>query len=253
MVEQAVAQINLCNMAIGHVAGRPITSINENTVEAEQCNMYFDTALSYVLSDYDWKFCSRRKLLTQITPDEVTIFEADLDGWNYLYQYPSDALKIRKILTANQAQSLDSFGYGNTAGAAYGPANELFTQQAEFRDSYTNSGKMGFGDEHAPEIPFNVGLVNGEKCIFTDVPNARARYTALLNDFTAYDADFAILFSYYLAHLIAYGITRKLELKQHNLTMYESMKNTVKANNTNEGNNPKREPPAPWIVARNGY
>lgn len=240
-------------MALGHIAAGPITNITENHSDAVACRNYFDAALAYVLGDYDWKFASTKKTLAPITVDGVNITTADLDGWLYLYEYPSNAVKIREILTSNQLQSLDAFGYGNVAGAAYGPQNELFHYNPMPPQRWTNSLKQGFGDDRAPVIPFNVALIGGTQYVFCDVPNARARYTVALGQINAFPADFGILFSYYLAHLVAYQITRKLELKQTMLQAYERMKGMVQADNSNEGSQNREDPPAPWVRARTGY
>lgn len=254
MSDFATTNVDMANLALGHVAGREITSLTANQREAELCNRFFNIALSYVLSDHDWKFASKKAAGVPILLDQPGgPTTADLDGWQYMYAYPSDCAKVREILTASHAQSVDQFGFGYAQGAAYGdPA--VYPGMATFSPSvpYTVSHEMGFGDQRSPEIPFNVAEVNGALYVFTDVQNARLRYTKLTQNAIAYPADFAMVFSYYLASLIAFPLSRKFELAGNMVKLYQTMKPEVYANNMNETTQVERDPPPNWIRSRQG-
>lgn len=247
--------VELCNMSLAHFAGGEITNLeSENSRPAEVCRKFFSTALDYVLGDHDWKFASTKKAGVPITvPSAVPeITEDDLDGWQFLYAYPADCVKVREILTANQYQNTDPFGYGNPAGAAYGPEDVSAGYHIMPSNSYTLSNERGFGDQRGPEIPFNVAAIGNTKYIFSDVDNARFRFTRRMSNVIGYPADFSLCFSYYFASLMAYNITRKFEVSGNMLKMYENFKPSAHANNMNETTNITRDPPPSWVRARGG-
>jgi hypothetical protein len=255
MLESVSTDTELCNLALSHIAGSPITAMDENSPEAEACRTFYGTALAYVLGDHDWKFASTKKVGVQIVVPSVTpeIIEADLDGWQYMYAYPSDCVKVREVLTANQYQNSDPFGFGNSAGAAYGPEDVASGISHMTSNSYTLSRELGFGDQRGREIPFNVAAIETTRYIFTDVPNARFRFTRYLGNVVAYPPDFALLFSFYLASLMAYRITRRLELTSAMLKLYQTNKPEIQATNLNEATNINRDPPPAWVITREGF
>lgn len=254
MADLASTETELCNMALGHFAGTPISDMSENSVEAEACRLFYGTALAHVLGDHDWKFASVKRQGVPITVPSVSpeILEADLDGWRYLYAYPSDCAKVREVLTSNQLQNADPFGFGNPVGAAYGPEDVSASYHISPSNSYTLSNEQGFGDNRGPEIPFNIAAIGTARYIFCDVPNARFRYTRFMSNVLGYPADFSITFSYFLAHLMAYKITRKHEITGNMLKLYASMKTQTQANNMNETTQVNREAPPAWVRARGG-
>lgn len=245
---------DLCNLALGHVAARPIVTFEENSKEAEWCRTYYTAALGYVLADHDWKFASFKWEGVKIELDTVVDgpTSADLDGWTYLYEIPAEIVKVREVLTANQMQQSDPYGYGNVDGAAFGVPSQDHGFHVAPSNSYTLSNERGFGDNRGPEIPFNVSAIRGKRYIFCDVDNARFRGTKNFDDVIAYPPEFSLLFSFYLAYLFAFPITRKFEVRATMLKTYEDMKGGVQANNMNEQTQINRDPPAPWVRARQG-
>jgi hypothetical protein len=252
MVDFLSTETDLCNLALGHIAAKSISALTEKSKEAEQCRIFYGTALGFVLSDHDYKFASTKIDGVAVPVDVGGPTSADLDGWQYLYAYPANCVKVREIITANQMQSIDPYGFGNVNGAAFGVPD---SQQGNFiapSNSFTLSNERGFGDDRGPDIPFNVALIGTTKYIFCDVPDARIRYTRFMDNVTGCPFDFALVFSYYLASLIAFPITRKLEMTGAMMKSYENMKPQVQANNQNEATQVDRDPPAPWIRARQG-
>lgn len=83
-------KIAICNMAIGFVGGTPIMSFDDETVEAEQCSLYYDIARTFCLESRDWTFASAfRQLAHQpsIAPSEFA----------FGFQLPSDCLAVRIV------------------------------------------------------------------------------------------------------------------------------------------------------------
>lgn len=253
MAQQLSTETELCNLALSHFAGKSIAAMDENSREAEACRTAFGTALAFVLSDFDWKFASTKKAGVAIVLDQVPeLATVDLDGWAYLYEYPQDCAKIREILTHDQFANSTPFGYGNVNGAAFGPAAVDAYYVSPASNSHTLSNERGFGDNRGPEIPFNIAAIGSTKYVFCDVPNARFRYTRFMDNVIGYPPEFSLTFSFYLASLIAYRLTRKFEVSGNMLKMYQEMKPKAEAQNANETTNINRDPPAPWTLARGG-
>lgn len=253
MGDSFAGKVELCNMALGHFAGGSIISLTENSREADACNTYFDAALDFVLGDHDWKFASTKKKAVAITPGAVNSPSVDdMDGWLYLYTYPPDCAKMREVLTASQYANDRPFGYGSPFGAAYGPEDNTLNVPALASNSYTLSGEAGFGDQRGPEIPYNVASIGSRMYIFCDVPEARIRYTKRLSGLVKYPPDFALAFSFFLASLMCYKITRRAELTSAMAKLYKDFIGPVKANDSNEAPQIMRDPPAPWVRARGG-
>lgn len=90
----ADSSTEIANLAISHLGiGKEIANIaSDNSNEANACRRFYDTARDKVLGDFNWPFA--RKFA------ELGLVEADpTDEWAYSYRYPSDALKLRRILS----------------------------------------------------------------------------------------------------------------------------------------------------------
>ena len=86
-------EVSISNMALGHIKSKStIALMTEESTEAKKCNLFFAQARDETLEEFNWHFAKRSAVLAEIG-------EAPL-GWVYQYAYPSDAVSIRKILTA---------------------------------------------------------------------------------------------------------------------------------------------------------
>lgn len=84
----AVSQTEICNLALSHIAQRPIETIEDaNSVQAVQCKRVWNTALKEALASHDWGFC------TVIKPLVLSATYTPL-GWLYAYQHPPLAVAI---------------------------------------------------------------------------------------------------------------------------------------------------------------
>lgn len=84
----ADSKLQIWNMALGHLkADNAVQTENENSLEGENCRLYYDTARLRVLRDFDWTFARKRVVLalTGTAPE----------GWAFSYGYPSDAVMAR--------------------------------------------------------------------------------------------------------------------------------------------------------------
>jgi hypothetical protein len=89
------SKTSICNMAIGH-AGETVFIANIDTARdkaAILCKRFYDQSVAFILRSFDWQFATRYRTLALVA-------ETPNDDWAYAYRYPTDALKIRRIVTA---------------------------------------------------------------------------------------------------------------------------------------------------------
>lgn len=210
-----ITQTHIANMALSHVGARgTIESLNEQSVEAMSCRLWYDLARVTTLEAQDWTF-ARKKVELALDGDD-----APLD-WTYRYQYPGDCIKARSIVTPTAMNYVDETYY--FSGWRYSPDTPPF------------------------EIELNSW---GVKTVVTDTPEAVLRYTADISDTTLFSRNFIFAMSYGLASMIAVKLTGKVAIKQECEEMFLKSVRNAAAIDANEGiDRAPRE--ATWITARN--
>lgn len=89
----AITDVTIANMALSNLGNNYfITALNEGTPEADQLNLWYDTALDATLSAYDWNFA--RKLATLSAHADT----APTTVWAYRYTYPTDCVKVKYLV-----------------------------------------------------------------------------------------------------------------------------------------------------------
>ena len=84
------SQVEICNIALNHLGTKTIASINENTEQAVRCNLVWNSIRDTVLRDHPWGFARTVETLSLLSDESIP-------GWDYLYAYPTNCIKIRKI------------------------------------------------------------------------------------------------------------------------------------------------------------
>lgn len=86
------SDVQICNLALAAIGGTAqIGSLSDPTAEARKCSLLFDTTFRAFLRDVEWQDASARKELTE----QATV---PLFGFGHQYLYPTDALKINKVV-----------------------------------------------------------------------------------------------------------------------------------------------------------
>jgi len=124
------SKTEIANMAISHLGiGKTITNLDtDKSQEAQACRVFFETAKNAALKDHDWSFAWKEATLNLIE-------ENPLDEWGYSYRYPTDALTIRRIVSGQQCDTLDSvvpFVIGSDSSGKL-----IYTDRSEARVQYT--------------------------------------------------------------------------------------------------------------------
>lgn len=88
--------VEICNQALANIGiGAYIDSLSEQSEEAEQCNLHYPLARDYVLAAEHWSFAKKYVALAEVASTTNTIH----DNWDYQYRYPSDCLRILRLVT----------------------------------------------------------------------------------------------------------------------------------------------------------
>jgi hypothetical protein len=85
------SEVGICNLALSHLGQGAISSLDENSTEAELCKLAYPVARDASLRDHPWNFAMRREALALLA-------ETPPPGWTLVYQYPPDCLAARYIL-----------------------------------------------------------------------------------------------------------------------------------------------------------
>lgn len=103
--------MTIWNMALGWLGARTIASQDENTQEAVQCRLFWDSARRQTLRDYPWNFAQRRAWLAEIPVPE---------GWELQYRHayalPQDCVKAARVLEEGRRETRFVLGYDPAQG-----------------------------------------------------------------------------------------------------------------------------------------
>lgn len=131
----AASKTEIANLAISHLGvAKEIGNLDtEKSQEAGACRKFYDLALETTLRDFDWPFATKYETLGLIESDPN-------DEWDFSYRYPSDALKIRKILS--------------------GTRNDTRQSRIPFVEGQDNSGKLIFTDQEDAQVKYTPFTTN---------------------------------------------------------------------------------------------
>ncbi len=100
-----VNQVGIYNMALAAVGvSRFIQSTADTSVQAQTCNVFWESVRDQCLSDYPWVFAARFAHLQRI--------EKCTPGWRHTYAYPADCLAARELVRRDHTDSDDLIGLG---------------------------------------------------------------------------------------------------------------------------------------------
>ena len=102
MAKSISGPTHIANMALSHVGASDIESLDEDSSEANQVRVFYDICRRQTLEAFDWTFARRRQEIA-LHGDVISETADDpMAGvWGFRYQYPADALVIRKIQNPN--------------------------------------------------------------------------------------------------------------------------------------------------------
>lgn len=144
----------ICNLAITHLGiGKEIASLDsEKSQEAMACRRVFDTARIATLRDFEWPFATKFAALGLVKADPTC-------EWSFSYQYPSDCLHFRKILSGKRNDDRQSrvpyrLAYGTSGQEIY---CDLESAEAEYTVDVEDSGR--FPEDFVIALSFRIAFM----------------------------------------------------------------------------------------------
>jgi len=93
------SEVEICNMALGYVGvTHEISSLAEDSTEAEQCDRFYEATRDQVLRDFPWPFAVYYRALDLVE-------EEPNDDWDYSYRYPTDCMRGLRVVDGNRIQT----------------------------------------------------------------------------------------------------------------------------------------------------
>lgn len=91
MASATQTAVEVCNESLLYVGhGQTINDLEEETMEARACKVYYAKARDALLQALWWKFATKRAVLAELDDEERS-------GWDFVYEWPSDCLTPRRI------------------------------------------------------------------------------------------------------------------------------------------------------------
>lgn len=219
-------KVEICNLALGNIRAQSINSLTENSINAQYCKLYYDTVRQALLRAHDWNFAHSEKAMALLSSTELFSFA-------YVYQYPSDCLKINYLKHPLNQVGTTSEGFA-------------------FRPDYYDDNPLNDLASRRLRIPYETRTVAGNRVIGANEPDLWIDYTADMDDPNKYDALFVITLSWYLSSMLAIpvigGEAGREERKVASM-IYNDTFNSAVAEDLNE-NNLGAAPESEHILAR---
>ena len=207
------SEVDICNLALSNVRGGSINSLDESSLQAQQCKLKYPLIRDMLLSDFTWGFNKSIKALAELS-------SVDLFNWAYAYQYPSDCLHVIKLI----------------------PNVEQFSQS----DGALRSHRIEdlYGSQFDQQIKYEVFNEDDGKVIASNEQQLRIVYRKKVTDPNLFDNLFLMAFSWMLSAELAIpivGVEAGRPLRQDALTMYKHYIEAATAKNANEQYTEPRE------------
>lgn len=92
--------VDICNLGLSHFGqDANLSSLTEQSIEAEHCSRFYPIALNELLEEFDWSFARKRATLAELTNDR--------EDFEYRYARPADCLKERRVLPDGYGDDLN--------------------------------------------------------------------------------------------------------------------------------------------------
>ncbi|WP_461521167.1 hypothetical protein [Porticoccus sp.] len=197
--------VAICNQALSHLRAGGINSLDETSLQAQQCKLKYPLLRDMLLKQNDWSFAKKLVPLSLTTKD---VFD-----WVYAYNYPSDCLQInRLVINFEQFSSVDGAYRTRHPESIYTPD----TRQ---------------------QVRHQVMTENGDKIIVANEPDLRIEYRARVEDPTLFPPEFVLTLAYFLAADMAMVIVGGQDgerMMKNYFTLYQNTLANAIANDRNE-------------------
>ena len=199
--------MEICNLALGNIRAGSINSLTEPSVQAQTCKLRYPLARDMLLQTGVWQFARAIKPLALLT-DEIF-------NWGYTYQYPSDCMKIHRLVGAYEEMTLTDSAYTRAF------RNDLLVTPGELRS----------------QIPYEIVNISGNLVVGSNDSDLRIDYAVRITDTNLFSPTFITALSHLLAAEMAIpivGAEAGRSLRKDSYTLYQQYLATAEAQNANE-------------------
>lgn len=132
------SETEIANLAISHLGvGKEIQNLEtDKSEEAAACRRFYDICRDASLRDFPWPFCTRIVALGLVE-------EEPSSEWAFSYRYPSNAWKLRRILS--------------------GARNDDRQSRVPYKVYSDDDGQLIYTDKEEAELEFTVKETNPER------------------------------------------------------------------------------------------
>jgi hypothetical protein len=200
--------VEICNLALSNIRASSINSLDESSLQAQQCKLKYPFMRDRLLAELPWGFNRKIRALSLLT--------TEIFNWAYAYQYPTDCLKIHRLVGAHE---------------------ELANADADVVSRLLDSQLLPLKDLRT-QVPYEVFNFSDNKTIGANEADLRIDYSAKVTDPNLFSSDFTLALSHLLASELAIpivGAENGRQLRSDSLQLYKSYLDAAMANDLNDG------------------
>lgn len=234
-----ISDVAICNMALQSIGTRSqISSLTEQSNEAENCNLIFDQTRDEVMGMAFWNFARRTAYLdllksapgTPTNPNansSVWTPEWPAPPWLYEYAYPTNCLQVRYVTPQ--------------INTGFGPGVPLMS----------NTGLVPYVDLGYVRFIVATDLINNNfrNVVLTNQYQAIGCFTYRVTDPTVWSPNFVNALKEALAAKLAMALSGNLQLANMKYAMANDLIVQARATDGNEGITIQNSP-TDWITVR---
>lgn len=201
------SEVEICNLALSNIRAGSINSLDESSLQAQQCKLKYPILRDRCLTETIWSFNHKVSVLALSTTEIFT--------WAYSYQYPNDCLKINRLI---------------------GPHEELSNANADVISRLRDTELLLLNNLKR-QIPYEVFNFSNVKLIGSNESSLRIDYSARVTNPALYNVDFIMALSHLLSAELAIpiiGAEVGRSLRTDSLNLYSSYLNSAMVNDLND-------------------
>jgi len=211
-LDSGSAVVSIVNRALSAIGSTvQITSLDDDSIAAEQATLHFDKLRDGLLRSHYWKFASYIDTLAQLEDETIP-------QWLYLYAYPSKCLMVRRIFD----------------DACSNPAGDLVYDAYYFGELWIL---------HHPEYRYKevLSTTSFTKAIAANVTPAYIEYTYQVTDPNLWDENFQEAMVYSLAAKLATPVAGKSDMAKSLMEVASQIVSEAKRLDSQEDNSRRPE------------
>jgi len=201
------SEVEICNLALSNIRAGSINSLDESSLQAQQCKLKYQFMRNRCLKEVNAGFSNKIAVLAVLT--------TEIFNWAYAYQYPNDCLKIRRLIGAHE---------------------ELANADADVVSRLIDSQLLPLRDLRT-QIDYEVFNFDDNRVIGANESELRAGYVVKVTNPTLFTDDFVLALSHLLAAEVAIpivGAETGRQLRSDELQLYNSYLESATSDNLNE-------------------